>query len=85
MFQNDFMAINPGVSSKAVSGYDGVYVFTPVARTISYAAPKDSDAVQIAKEIKDEKDSAIESSVFKTFYEKSKIIRNLKNEPVENN
>ncbi|MGL4370382.1 MAG: hypothetical protein ACRCUT_12045, partial [Spirochaetota bacterium] len=85
IFLNGFSMLKPGVSSKAISARDGVWVFTPSQRTIAFEAPKEADAEKMAEQMRQEREYTVESAVYRPYFEKAKIVRNLKEEQSENN
>ena len=76
IFRSDFAALKPGVASRAVTARDGIYVFMPVKKDISFEAPKDEE--KAADQIRRELSFYVESAMYKPYFEKARIIRNLK-------
>jgi parvulin-like peptidyl-prolyl isomerase len=83
VFRNEFSALKPGMTSKAISNHDGVYIFTPARKDITFDAPKDADREKVAGQLKGEVAYYVESVVFRPFFEKAKIVRNIKEEAAE--
>jgi hypothetical protein len=82
IFRNDFSAIKPGVSSRAILGHDGIYVFTPVKKEITFAAADPADD-KAADQSRRELSYYVESAVYKPYFEKARIVRNLKEKEAE--
>lgn len=77
MFRADFFNLPMGIASRAIKAPEGLYVFTPVKRTINIAAPSQADADAIALQLVNEKSRMLQMAVVYPFVEKSKIIRNM--------
>ena len=71
IFRSDFAAIKPGIASRAVSGHEGIYVFTPVKKDIQFDAPKEEEAAKISDMRAGELQQWARMAMYKPFYEKS--------------
>lgn len=78
IFQSDVFSLKQGVTSRCIFGFDGVYVFTPVVRTIPGAVVPEKDRQQLEQNLYYTKANSLYISLLTRLFEKSKIIRNQK-------
>ncbi|HPU88885.1 MAG TPA: hypothetical protein PL088_10900 [Spirochaetota bacterium] len=83
MFVEDCLALETGKASKAISAGDGIYVFTPVQKSIPDSIPPTVKADGLTARLADERATLSYMAVMTRFGEKSKIIRNLKDKDVQ--
>ncbi|HNR89560.1 MAG TPA: SurA N-terminal domain-containing protein [Spirochaetota bacterium] len=83
VFVEDCLALETGKASKAISAGDGIYVFTPVQKSIPDSIPPTVKADGLTARLADERATLSYMAVMTRFGEKSKIIRNLKDKDVQ--
>lgn len=75
VFNNELLSLKSGKTSKAITGVDGIYIFTPVLVSLNYKEPAPAEYDKIAQKIVHEKSSAIFMSMMTSMREKSKIVK----------
>lgn len=75
VFNNELLSLQEGRTSKAITGIDGIYIFTPVSVSLSFKEPAPAEYDRIAQKIAQEKSSAVFMSMMTSMREKSKIVK----------
>jgi hypothetical protein len=76
-FINDCLALDPGKSSRVISSFDGLYVFTPVKKDIVLKDLPAAEYEAAESRLLSEKSNALYIAMMTSFLEKSKIQKNL--------
>lgn len=76
VFLNDLLVLDIGKSSKAISSFDGLYVFTPIKKDIQFKDLKQPEYDAAESRVFNEKSNALYMSLMTSFMEKSKIKKN---------
>jgi hypothetical protein len=78
IFNEGLFSVERGRTSRVLDSFDGLYIFTPVRNELAMAEPPVKEYKKIENELLEQKNNSVFMSVISSFYEKSKIIRNLK-------
>jgi hypothetical protein len=78
IFNEGLFSIEKGKTSRVIDSFDGLYIFTPVKNNLASAEPPQKEFARIENEMLEQKNNAVFMTFISSFYEKSKIIRNLK-------
>ncbi len=78
VFNQEFLAVDRGKISKAIEGFDGIYVFTPVKKEIVTEAPPADESQKIAEKLSQEEGEAVFMALITALRDSSKITKNLK-------
>ncbi len=78
IFNEGLFSLGKGMTSRVIDSFDGLYIFTPVRNDILFAEPSQKEFTKIESELLEQKNNAVFMTFISSFYEKSKIVRNLK-------
>lgn len=78
VFNESFLLLGIGRTSKVVDSFDGLYVFTPVKNDFKLRDPSAKEYEKMENELLYQKNNSVFMSVMSSIRDKSKIIRNLK-------
>jgi len=78
VFNKEFLSIEKGKTSKAIEGFDGIYIFTPVKKEIISNMPSAVEAKKISERLKQEASDALFMNFLSNLRDSSKITKNLK-------
>lgn len=78
VFKDSLLSLKPGVTSRVISSFDGLYVFTPVKKRISLEEPSPEEYKKIESEILYQKNNSLYMSMLSSIRDESEIIKNLK-------
>ncbi|MDY6933156.1 MAG: SurA N-terminal domain-containing protein [Spirochaetota bacterium] len=78
IFRNDCLALGVGKTSRVISSFEGLYVFTPVKKDIGFTKPSSSKFTSIHQKLIRERERAMLISMISSYKEKSKITKNMK-------
>jgi len=77
LFVGDCLSLRSGASSRVISSFDGLYVFTPTVKDVPMREPAAAQYVAIETRLRNEKTNAAYINMMTTFLEKSKVSKNL--------
>ncbi len=77
LFVGDCLSLRSGASSRVISSFDGLYVFTPTVKDVPMREPEAAQYVAIETRLRNEKTNAAYINMMTTFLEKSKVSKNL--------
>lgn len=78
IFRDDCLSIGIGKTSRAISTFEGIYIFTPVKKTMKTGEPSPDIYSSIEGKLTEEKYTSLYISMMMKFREKSKIIEKMK-------
>lgn len=78
IFNNELLSIQKGKTSKAITGIDGIYIFTPVEISLSFKEPPPAEYDKIYQKITQEKTNAVFISMMSSMRAKAKIAKFIK-------
>jgi hypothetical protein len=77
VFVSDCLALSAGQTSRVISSFDGMYVFTPVRKEVNRKEPDAAETGLLESRLLNDKANAVYMAMMMSFMEKSKISRNL--------
>lgn len=77
LFVGDCLSLRSGASSRVISSFDGLYVFTPLVKDVPMREPAASQYKAMEARLRNEKTNAAYISMMTAFLEKSKVSKNL--------
>jgi hypothetical protein len=78
IFNEGLFSLGKGSTSRVIDSFDGLYIFTPVKSDFASVEPPQKEFNKIENELLEQKNNSVFMTFISSFYEKSKIIRNLK-------
>ena len=78
VFNQELLSIEKGITSKAIEGFDGIYIFTPVKKEMISKMPAAEASEKLAGRLKQEESDAIFMTLLTSLRDSSKITKNLK-------
>lgn len=76
LFVSDCLAIRQGGTSRVIQSFDGLYVFTPVQKAISFTEPPQAQYGSVESRLLGERTNDVYIAMMTSFMEKSKVRRN---------
>lgn len=77
VFINDCLTLGIGRTSRVISSFDGLYVFTPVKKDVVLKGPADAEYAAVENRLLTDKANSLYVAMMMQFVEKSKIKKNL--------
>ncbi|HNU91302.1 MAG TPA: SurA N-terminal domain-containing protein [Spirochaetota bacterium] len=77
LFVGDCLSLRSGASSRVVSSFDGLYVFTPLVKDVPMREPAGAQYEATEMRLRNEKTNAVYINMMTAFLEKSKVSKNL--------
>ncbi len=78
VFLEEFMQIEMNRTSRVISSDAGLYIFTPVMKDISRAAPSEREREALATALQEESLRMMTGNLMQKVYENAKIVKNIK-------
>lgn len=78
IFLEGFMQLGENKTSRIISTDSGLYIFTPVMKSIKKDAPAEKDYQMISNNMEQESIQMIQGNMMQKLYESAKIVKNLK-------
>lgn len=78
IFREDCLAIDMGRTSRLIAAFNGLYIFTPVKKSVEIRKLSAAEYDQMSNRLISEKTESLYMVMMTQFIEKSKIIKNLK-------
>lgn len=80
IFKETCLSLAIGQSSKVIQSSSGLYIFTPVLKQVDFREPSADKRKDLSDEMQYQVSNSLMNNIMRDFYEKSKIIKNLKDE-----
>ncbi|MCU0844401.1 MAG: SurA N-terminal domain-containing protein [Spirochaetes bacterium] len=77
LFIGDCLSLKSGSSSRVISSFDGLYVFTPLLKDVPLREPAAAQYEAVEMKLKNDKTNAVYINMMTVFLEKSKVSKNL--------
>ncbi len=77
LFIGDCLSLKSGSSSRVISSFDGLYVFTPLLKDVPFGEPAAAQYEAVEMKLKNDKTNAVYINMMTVFLEKSKVSKNL--------
>jgi hypothetical protein len=78
IFNDNLLLLERGITSRAIDGFDGIYIFTPVSNTLIAREPSAKEYAKLEEELLEQKNNSVFMSIMSSIRDKAKISRNLK-------
>ncbi len=77
LFIGDCLSLKSGSSSRVISSFDGLYVFTPLLKDVPLREPAAAQYEAVEMKLRNDKTNAVYINMMTVFLEKSKVSKNL--------
>ncbi|MFH0974283.1 MAG: SurA N-terminal domain-containing protein [Spirochaetota bacterium] len=78
IFNDNLLSLEAGRTSRAIDGFDGIYIFTPVSNALITREPSAKEYAKMEEELLEQKNNSVFMSIMSSIRDKAKITRNLK-------